>query len=138
MLNQVTIMGRLGRDPELRRTGSGTAVTSFSLAVDRDYTGKDGGERQTDWIDCVAWRNTAEFINSYFSKGRMAVVVGRLQVRDWTDDHGNKRKATEVIVDSIYFGDSKREATGSNGAQQAYPPEQQFQALDGDDAQLPF
>jgi single-strand DNA-binding protein len=138
MLNQVTIMGRLGRDPELRRTGSGTAVTSFSLAVDRDYTGKDGGERQTDWIDCVAWRNTAEFINSYFSKGRMAVVVGRLQVRDWTDDHGNKRKATEVIVDSIYFGDSKREATGSNGAPQADPPAQQFQVLDGDDETLPF
>lgn len=138
MLNQVTIMGRLGRDPELRRTGSGTAVTSFSLAVDRDYTGKDGGERQTDWIDCVAWKNTAEFINSYFSKGRMAVVAGRLQVRDWTDDHGNKRKATEVIVDSIYFGDSKRESTGSNSAPQAYPPAQQFQTLDGDDAQLPF
>ena len=138
MLNQVTIMGRLGRDPELRRTGSGTAVTSFSLAVDRDYTGKDSGERQTDWIDCVAWKNTAEFINSYFSKGRMAVVTGRLQVRDWTDDHVNKRKATEVIVDSIYFGDSKREATGSNGAPQADPPVQQFQTLDGDDAQLPF
>ena len=138
MLNQVTIMGRLGRDPELRRTGSGTAVTSFSLAVDRDYTGKDGGERQTDWIDCVAWRNTAEFINSYFSKGRMAVVVGRLRVRDWTDAHGNKRKATEVIVDSIYFGDSKRETTGNNGAPQADPPAQQFQVLDGYDETLPF
>lgn len=134
MLNQVTIMGRLGRDPDLRRTGSGTAVTSFSLAVDRDYTGKDSGERQTDWIDCVAWRNTAEFISNNFSKGRMAVVAGRLQVRDWTDDHGNKRKATEVIVDSIYFGDSKR----SNSAPQADPSAQQFQELDGDDETLPF
>ena len=107
MLNKIILMGRLTRDPELRRTQSGTAVTSFSLAVDRDYKAQDG-ERETDFIDIVAWRSTAEFVSKYFSKGRMAVVEGRLQVRDWTDKDGNKRRSTEVLADSVYFGDSKR------------------------------
>lgn len=110
MLNHITIMGRLARDPELRRTGSGIAVTSFTLAVDRDFAPKDGGQRETDWIDCIAWRNTGEFVSRYFTKGRMAVVSGRLQVRDWTDKSGNKRRSTEVIAESVYFGDSKRES----------------------------
>ena len=107
MLNKIILMGRLTRDPELRRTQSGTAVTSFSLAVDRDYKAQDG-ERETDFIDIVAWRSTAEFVRKYFTKGRMAVVEGRLQVRDWTDKDGNKRRSTEVLADSVYFGDSKR------------------------------
>lgn len=107
MLNQIVIMGRMVRDPELRYTQSGTAVTSFTLAVDRDSKNKETGERQVDFIDCVAWRNTAEFAANYFSKGRMAVVEGRLQIRDWTDKDGNKRKSAEVLVGSLYFGDSK-------------------------------
>ena len=107
MLNEVILMGRLTRDPELRRTGNGTAVTSFSLAVDRDFKGQDG-ERETDFVDIVAWRNTAEFVSKYFSKGRMAVVKGRLQVRDWTDKDGAKRRSTEVLAESVYFGDSRR------------------------------
>ena len=102
MLNQITIMGRLTRDPELRRTGSGIAVASFSLAVDRDYA-DDSGERSTDFIDCVAWRSTAEFVSKYFSKGRMAVVNGRLQIRTWKDRDGNNRRAAEVLADSVYF-----------------------------------
>ena len=106
MLNHIVIMGRLTRDPELRRTGSGTAVTSFSLAVDRDFKSQSG-EKETDFIDIVAWRNTAEFVSKYFTKGRMAVVEGRLQIRDWTDKEGNKRRTTELIVDNAYFGDSK-------------------------------
>ena len=106
MLNSVTIMGRLTRDPELRHTQSGNAVTSFSLAVERDFKGQDG-EKVTDFIDVVAWRNTAEFVSRYFSKGRMAVVEGRLQLRDWTDKEGNKRRSAEIIADSVYFGDSK-------------------------------
>ena len=109
MLNHIVIMGRLTRDPELRRTGSGIAVTSFSLAVDRDFAPKDGGERETDFIDCVAWRQTGEFVSKYFAKGRMAVVSGRLQIRNWTDKDGNKRRSAEVIADNVYFGDSKRE-----------------------------
>lgn len=117
MLNKIIIMGRLTRDPELRRTGSGTAVTSFSLAVDRDFKSKDSGERTTDFIDCVAWRNTAEYINRYGSKGRMAAVAGSLQIRQWTDKEGNKRTAWEVLVDSIYFADyqeKKKENIGSD------------------------
>ena len=108
-LNHITIMGRLTRDPELRRTGQGTAVTSFTLAVDRDFSGKDSGQKETDFIDCVAWRNTAEFVNSYFRMGRMAVVSGRLQIRTWRDKDGNNRKTAEVIADNVYFGDSKPE-----------------------------
>ena len=113
MLNHITIMGRLTRDPELRRTGSGIAVASFRVAVDRDYTPKDGGERKTDFIDCVAWRSTGEFISKYFSKGRMIVVDGRLEMRDWTDKDGNKRTSAEINVENAYFGDSKRD--GDNG-----------------------
>ena len=109
MLNKIFIMGRLTRDPELRRTQSGTAVASFSLAVDRDMKDKATGERKTDFIDVVAWRQTGEFVSRYFTKGRMAVVEGRLQTRDWTDRDGNKRKAVEVIADNVYFGDSKKE-----------------------------
>ena len=108
MLNRIIIMGRLTRDPELRRTQSGTAVTSFSLAVERDFRSQSG-EKETDFIDVVAWRNTAEFVNKYFSKGRTAVVEGRLQIREWTDQEGRKRRSAEVVADNIYFGDSKRE-----------------------------
>ncbi len=112
MLNKIILMGRLTRDPELRRTQNGTAVASFTLAVDRDYKAQDG-ERETDFIDIVAWRSTAEFVSKYFTKGRMAVVEGRLQVRDWTDKDGNKRRSTEVLADSVYFGDSKRSESGT-------------------------
>lgn len=107
MLNKIILMGRLTRDPELRRTGSGTAVAGFTLAVDRDFKAQDGA-RETDFIDIVAWRNTAEFVSKYFTKGRMAVVEGRLQIRDWTDKDGGKRRSAEVVADSVYFGDSKR------------------------------
>ena len=119
MLNKVFIMGRLTRDPELRRTQSGTAVTSFSLAVDRDFKSQSG-EKETDFIDVVAWRSTAEFVAKYFSKGRMAVVEGRLQIRDWKDKDGNNRRSAEVIADNIYFGDSKRDGAGSYDSAPAY------------------
>ena len=115
MLNKIILMGRLTRDPELRRTGSGTAVTSFSLAVDRDFKSQSG-EKETDFIDCVAWRNTAEFVSSYFTKGRMAVVEGRLQIRDWTDKDGGKRRSAEVVADNVYFGDTKRDGADNYGA----------------------
>jgi single-strand DNA-binding protein len=115
MLNHIELMGRLTRDPELRRTQSGLAVASFTLAVDRDFASKDGGERQTDFIDIVAWRNTAEFVSKYFSKGRMAVVTGRLQIRDWTDKDGGKRRSAEVVADNVYFGDSKKDSSGDSG-----------------------
>ena len=114
MLNRIILMGRLTRDPELRRTGSGTAVTSFSLAVDRDFKSQSG-EKETDFIDIVAWRNTAEFVSKYFTKGRMAVVEGRLQIRDWTDKDGGKRRSAEVVADNVYFRDSKRDG-GDNSA----------------------
>ena len=122
MLNHITIMGRLTRDPELRRTGSGIAVASFTVAVDRDFGGRDGGERETDFIDCVAWRQTGEFVSKYFTKGRMAVVSGRLQIRNWTDKDGNKRRSAEVVADNVYFGDSKRdgESSGSSYGGNAY------------------
>lgn len=110
MLNHIDIMGRLTRDPELRRTQSGTAVASFTLAVSRDFSDKD----KADFIDVVAWRSTAEFISKYFSKGRTAVISGRLQMRDWTDNNGNKRRSAEVIAESVYFGDSKRDTLESN------------------------
>ena len=108
MLNKIILMGRLTRDPELRRTGSGTAVTSFSLAVDRDFKSQSG-EKETDFIDIVAWRNTAEFVSKYFTKGRMAVVEGRLQIHDWKDKDGNNRHSAEVVADNIYFGDSRKD-----------------------------
>ena len=114
MLNHITIMGRLTRDPELRRTGSGVAVASFTVAVDRDFGGRDGGEKETDFIDCVAWRQTGEFVSKYFAKGRMIVVSGRLQIRSWTDKDGNKRRTAEVVADNCYFGDSKRESEGGS------------------------
>ncbi|HIR32158.1 MAG TPA: single-stranded DNA-binding protein [Candidatus Faecousia faecavium] len=114
MLNHIVIMGRLTRDPELRRTGSGIAVASFSVAVDRDFGGRDGGERETDFIDCVAWRQTGEFVSKYFTKGSMIVVSGRLQIRSWTDKDGNKRRTAEVVADNVYFGDSKRSSESGN------------------------
>lgn len=114
MLNKIFIMGRLTRDPELRRTQNGTAVTSFTLAVDRDFKNADG-TKDTEFIGVVAWRTTAEFVHKYFSKGRMAVVEGRLQMRDWTDKDGNKRRNAEVLADNIYFGDAKKDVdSGAN------------------------
>ena len=116
MLNHITIMGRLVRDPELRRTGSGVAVASFCVAVDRDFGNRESGERETDFIDCVAWRQTGEFVSKYFAKGRMAVVSGRLQIRSWTDKDGNKRRTAEVVADNVYFGDSKRDNNDGGNA----------------------
>ena len=116
MLNHITIMGRLTRDPELRRTGSGIAVASFTVAVDRDFGGRDGGEKETDFIDCVAWRQTGEFVSKYFTKGRMIVVSGRLQIRSWTDKDGNKRRTAEVVADNCYFGDSRRDSDNSGSS----------------------
>ena len=118
MLNKIFIMGRLTRDPELRRTQSGTPVTSFSLAVDRDYK-TQSGEKETDFIDVVAWRATAEFVAKYFTKGRMAVVEGRLQIRAWQDKEGNNRRSAEVVADNVYFGDSRRDSDGSSGGNYA-------------------
>ena len=112
MLNHITIMGRLTRDPELRRTGSGIAVASFTVAVDRDFVA-DGQEKETDFIDCVAWRSTGEFISRYFAKGNMIVASGRLQVRNWTDKDGNKHRAAEVVADNVYFGEG-RSGNGTN------------------------
>ena len=119
MLNKVIIMGRLVKDPELRRTQSGTAVTSFRIAVDRDFKGQDGS-KQADFFDVVAWRSTAEFVSKYFAKGRMAVVEGRLQIRDWTDRDGGKRRSAEVIADNVYFGDSRRDGAGDFGGAPGY------------------
>ena len=160
MLNHITIMGRLTRDPELRRTGSGIAVASFTVAVDRDFGGRDGGEKETDFIDCVAWRQTGEFVSKYFTKGSMIVVSGRLQIRSWTDKDGNKRRTAEVVADNVYFGESKRSNEGGSsyggnaygGNSYAAPaapaygggysapaaPASDFAMLSDDDAQLPF
>lgn len=160
MLNHIVLMGRLTRDPELRRTGSGVAVASFTLAVDRDYAAQ-GAEKETDFVDIVAWRNTAEFVSKYFTKGRMAVVTGRLQIRNWQDKEGNKRRSAEVVADNVYFGDSKRDNAdgGSFNQSQGYAqsfnqvPQQQptyqapqnvsaapsdFSMLSDDDPDLPF
>lgn len=139
MLNQITIAGRLTRDPELRHTANGTAVASFALAVDRDYTSKDCGERETDFIDVVAWRGTADFVSKYFTKGQLAIVSGRLQIRPWTDDNGNKRRSTEVVAEHVYFGGSKKE--GGSSAPQASAPAGTAPALEElpeDDDGLPF
>ena len=143
MLNHITIMGRLTHNPEMRTTQSGVAVASFTLAVDRDFGGRDGSEKQTDFIDCTAWRHTAEFVSKYFSKGRMAVVSGRLQIDNYTDNDGNKRKSAKVVADNIYFGDSKKDgATGgqSNGqnTEQITPASAGFVPVDVDDGELPF
>ena len=140
MLNTVIIMGRLTRDPEMRTTQSGVAVASFTLAVDRDFSGS-GGEKQTDFIDCTAWRHTAEFVSKYFSKGRMAVVSGRLQIDNYTDNDGNKRKSAKVVADNIYFGDSKKDGTaGSQSDETASftPAPSGFVTVDVDDSELPF
>ena len=165
MLNHIVIMGRLTRDPELRRTGSGIAVASFSVAVDRDFGGRDGGEKETDFIDCVAWRQTGEFVSKYFTKGSMIVVSGRLQIRSWTDKEGNKRRSAEVVADNVYFGESKRSSEGNSNygsygnnsygssynnnpapapsygggySAPASAPASDFAMLEDDDAQLPF
>jgi len=159
MLNHIVIMGRLTRDPELRRTGTGVAVASFSLAVDRDFSPRDGGERETDFIDCVAWRQTGEFVSKYFTKGSRAVGSGRLQIRGWTDKDGNKRRSAEVVADNVYFGESKRSSDSGNAyggnayggnpygqsagafggyAAPASAPASDFAMLEDDDAQLPF
>ena len=140
MLNKVFVMGRLARDPELRRTQNGTAVASFTLAVDRDYKGASG-ERETDWIDCVAWRQSADFVSRYFTKGRMAVVEGKLQIRDWTDNNGNKRRNTEVLVENIYFGDSKNTKPGEPATERApnyAPPKQEYTDMSDDQEEMPF
>ena len=157
MLNRIALMGRLTRDPELRHTQTGTPVASFTLAVDRDFKDKQTGEKATDFIDIVAWRQTAEFVSRFFTKGRMAVVEGRLQIRDWTDREGNKRRSAEVIADNVYFGDSKRDAESGGyappppmgGGYSAPAPSggyaapapaggDQFSELSDDDGELPF
>ena len=161
MLNRIIIMGRLTRDPELRHTQTGTAVASFTLAVDRDFKDKSTGERSTDFIDVVAWRQTGEFVSRYFTKGRMAVVEGRLQIRDWTDKDGGKRRSAEIVADNVYFGDSRRDSEGSGygapqpsrggygapadssapvsgGGYSAAPMVDQFADLTDDDGELPF
>ena len=142
-LNHITIMGRLTRDPELRRTGSGVAVTSFTLAVDRDFADKQSGVKETDFIDCVAWKHTGEFVEKYFDRGSMAVVSGRLQIRGWTDKDGNKRRSAEVVADNVYFGDSKKEEIAPSDQYTGFvknqaQPANDFQVLDGPDEQLPF
>lgn len=150
MLNKIVIMGRLVRDPDLRRTQAGTAVAAFTLAVERDFKDAATGERTADFIDCVAWRQTGEFVSRYFSKGRMAVAEGRLQLRDWVDRDGNKRRSAEVVVEQMYFGDSKSEGGQKSG--QPVPKEAGYQAaysstgreadefreLQDDDGELPF
>ena len=137
MLNHITLMGRLTRDPELRHTGSGIPCANFTIAVDRDFGKNENGEKETDFIECVAWRNTGEFVSKYFGKGRMAVVSGRLQIRSWTDKEGNKRKTAEVVADQVYFGDSKRDSDSNDSGLTA--PANNFPLIDGDDdAQLPF
>lgn len=147
MLNQIAIQGHLVRDPELRRTNSGKAVTSFTLACDRDFKNQQTGEKEVDFIECVAWGGTAEMVEKYFSKGQMAIVTGRLQLRDWTDKNGQKRRTAEILVSSVYFCGSKESSTqassgAGNGysapAYQAPAPAANFAELDGEDEQLPF
>jgi single-strand DNA-binding protein len=135
-LNKIFVMGRICNEIELRRTGTGTAVASFTIACDRDF-----GDKETDFIEVVAWKNTAEFVQKYFGKGRMIIVSGRLQIRSWNDKDGNKRKTAEVVADQVYFGDTKKEeSSGNSHTAPAYPtpPASDFTMLDGDDAQLPF
>jgi len=147
MLNHIVIMGRLVRDPEYRTTGSGISVANFSVAVDRDFSGRDS-EKETDFIDCVAWRQTAEFVTKYMKKGSMVAVAGRLQIRAWSDKDGNKRRTAEIVADSVYFGESKRSTESNSGSaaptpapsyqMPIAPTDSDFALLDGDDAQLPF
>ena len=147
MLNQIAIQGRLVRDPELRRTNSGKAVTSFTLVCDRDFKNQQTGEKEVDFIECVAWGGTAEMVEKYFHKGQMAVATGRLQLRDWTDKNDQKRRTAEILVNSIYFCGSKESGTqASSGADNGYStpayqapaPAANFAELEDDDAQLPF
>jgi len=152
MLNHITLMGRLTRDPELRYTSSGTPVASFTVAVDRDFSSKDGGERQTDFIDIVAWRQTGACVSKYFTKGSMAIVSGRLQIRDWQDKEGNKRRSAEVVADNVYFGEGKRGHDGADsGSHENAAPRSSgssyegdfnkssaFSELDNGDGDLPF
>ena len=155
MLNQIVLMGRLTRDPELRHTQSGIAVASFTIAVDRQYNSREGGDRQTDFIDCVAWRGAGENISRFFTKGQMIAVTGRLQIRDWTARDGGKRRSAEVIVDNFYFPESKKSREGGSSYSPAprYDDYSQpsggyggyqsrgggdFAELDGDDGDLPF
>lgn len=135
MLNHVSIMGRLTKDPELRRTGSGVAVTSFTVAVDRDFV--SNGQKETDFLDCVAWRGTGEFVERNFFKGKMIIVDGRLQTRSWNDKDGNKRKTVEIVADNVYFGDSKKDA-GEKYESAMNSQSQDFAVLDGDNDELPF
>lgn len=142
-LNKIIVMGRMTRDPELRHTQSGTAVASFTLAVDRDFKDKQTGEKATDFVDVVVWQNTAELVSKYFSKGRMAVAEGRLQMRDWTDKKGNKRRSAEILAEHVYFADSKRE-TGGEGYSGGEPGDYgaqtggEFSKLDDNDGDLLF
>ena len=151
MLNQIVLMGRLVRDPELRYTQSQTPVASFRIAVDRDFGGRDGAERQTDFIDIVAWRQSAEFVHKYFTKGSMIIVTGRLQMRDWTDKEGNKRTSAEVVADRVMFGETKRSREENGGgsyrsapAENSYrsfdsaPAGNAFSELSDTDGELPF
>lgn len=134
MLNRIIVMGRLTRDPELRRTNSGKAVASFTVAVDRNSKSQSG-EKETDFIDVVVWRNTAEFVSKYFTKGRMIVVEGRMQLRDWMDKDGGKRRSAEIVADSVYFGDSKRD--GGDNPGYAPAPSGAFTEVEAD-GDLPF
>lgn len=142
MLNRIIIMGRMVRDPELKTTQSGTSVTSFTLAVDRDFKDRESGEKSTDFIDVVAWRHTAEFVCKYFSKGRMAIAEGRLQIREWKDKDGNNRRTAEIVAENVYFGDSKRDGeSGGSYAPNYTPPTSEqtgFQEVQDDDGDLPF
>ena len=144
MLNKIIIMGRLTRDPELRRTASSTAVAGFTLAVDRDFKSQNGA-KSTDFIDVAAWRNTAEFVSKYFTKGRMAVVEGRLQIRDWKDKDGNNRRSAEVVAENVYFGDSKRDgapagdyAAPMGGYAAPVSTTSSFSEIEDEDGDLPF
>lgn len=137
-LNKIVVMGRMAKTPELRTTGSGTSVTSFTLAVDRDIKNQNGSY-DTDWIDVIAWRGAAEFVSKYFKKGSSAIVDGRLQMRDWTDKDGNKRKSAEIIADHVYFGGSKQEDGGQQASYAAPPAQVQgFAEIDEEDGELPF
>lgn len=147
MLNQISVQGRIVRDPELRRTASGKAVASFTLACDRDFKNQQTGEKEVDFIECVAWGGTAEMVEKYFHKGQMAVATGRLQLRDWTDKNGQKRRQAEILVNNIYFCGSKESGTqASSGADNGYSaqayqataPAANFAELEDEDAQLPF
>lgn len=139
MLNRAVICGRMARDPSLKMTQTGIPMVSFTLAVDRDFKDKATGERATDWIDCIAYRNQAEFISKYFGKGCLAVVEGRLQIREWTGRDGNKRRTAEIMVDNVYFGDSKRPGEKPMQSEPQYPPlDDSFQDISDDKSDLPF